>query len=493
MMRHRSLTATLALVFGGTTLTVFLLVGGFVYEALERQVTAQDDLDIVLATRHARRLAEELDTPQGFETHEERVESIVLGNQQMYMEVAGPQGQVLLRHNIGVTDGLPALGPGNVLLAPVHAVPASARITNDAITQWQDAVGTPVRGVVAFATLRDGSTATLLVARKMNDRLALFDHYRDTLKLAGIVGVLLTAGLGYLLIYLSLRPLRAISEHAHDVTVARLDARLPVDNVPVEFATLVGALNAMLARLETGFQHLSRFTADLAHDMRTPIANLRGATEVALSRPRSTDEYEQLLASNLEECERLSRMIENVLFLARAEHPQFVRHMSEFDAGGELTRLAEYFEGLADEAGIRIEVAGHGRLMADVELFRRALSNLIANAIRHTPRGGKVVLDSRDVPDGLAVSVFNEGTPVPEHDAERIFDRFYRGDPSRSTASGSTGLGLAIVRTIMDLHGGSAKALREANGMTFVLRFPARTRARSTAGSAGQSDVAHGR
>lgn len=475
MMRRRSLTATLALVFGGTTLAVFMLVGGFVYEALEQQVTAQDDLDIVLATRHARRLAEELDTLRGFEEHEERVESIVLGNQQMYMEVAGPQGQVLLRHNIGAADKPPALEPGSPLLAPVHAVPAGARITNDAITQWRDAAGVPVRGIVAFATLRDGSTATLLVARKMDDRLALFDRYRDTLKLAGVIGVLLTAGLGYLLIYLSLRPLRAISERAKDVTVARLDARLPVENVPVEFATLVAALNAMLARIESGFQHLSRFTADLAHDMRTPISNMRGAMEVALSRPRSTDEYEQLLASNLEECERLSRMIENVLFLARAEHPQFVRHMSEFDVADELTRLAEYFEGLADEAGIAIGVSGAGALTADVELFRRALSNLIANAIRHTPRAGKVALDSRKTPDGgLAVSVFNEGTPVPAHDVERIFDRFYRGDPSRNPGSGATGLGLAIVRTIMELHGGSVEAFREANGMRFVLSFPAR-------------------
>ncbi|HTH61023.1 MAG TPA: heavy metal sensor histidine kinase [Paraburkholderia sp.] len=472
-MRHRSLTATLALVFGGTTLAVFLLVGGFVYKAFERQVTAQDDLDIVLATRHARRLAQELDTLRGFAEHEERVESIVLGNQQMIMEVAGPQGEVLLRHNVLATDKLPALGPVDSAIGPVYPVPATARITNDAITQWQDAAGVPARGIVALATLRDNSTVTLLVARKMDDRLALFDRYRDTLKLAGVIGVLLTAGLGYLLIYLSLRPLRAISERAKDVTVARLDARLAVENVPVEFATLVGALNAMLARLDSGFQHLSRFTSDLAHDMRTPIANMRGATEVALARPRSTDEYEQLLASNLEECERLSRMIENVLFLARAEHPQFVRHMREFDVGAELARLAEYFEGLADEAGIAIDVSGGGLLTADVELFRRALSNLIANAIRHTPRGGKVLLASSQTPDGLTVSVFNEGTPIPEHDLERIFDRFYRGDPSRNTVSGSTGLGLAIVRTIMDLHGGLAVARREANGMSFVLRFPA--------------------
>jgi two-component system heavy metal sensor histidine kinase CusS len=207
---------------------------------------------------------------------------------------------------------------------------------------------------------------------------------------------------------------------------------------------------------------------------------MRGAAEVALARPRSADEYEALLASNLEECDRLSRMIENVLFLARAEHPQFVKHMREFDAGQELTRIAEYFEGIADDANVNLRVTGAASLTADLELFRRAVSNLLANAIRYTPQGGEIVLDAAGSGGEVRVTVSNEGQPIAHEHLERIFDRFYRLDPSRSSrppsglsqgSTGSTGLGLAIVRTIMDLHGGSVHAESDARSTRFILTF----------------------
>jgi two-component system heavy metal sensor histidine kinase CusS len=207
---------------------------------------------------------------------------------------------------------------------------------------------------------------------------------------------------------------------------------------------------------------------------------MRGAAEVALARPRSVDEYEALLASNLEECDRLSRMIENVLFLARAEHPQFVKHMREFDAARELTHIADYFEGIAEEANVRVSVSGAASLTADLELFRRAVSNLLANAIRYTPPGGEIVLDAHASADAVRITVSNQGKPIAAGDLERIFDRFYRVDPSRSAlpssglsqgSTGSTGLGLAIVRTIMELHGGSAHAESDARSTRFVLTF----------------------
>jgi two-component system heavy metal sensor histidine kinase CusS len=264
--------------------------------------------------------------------------------------------------------------------------------------------------------------------------------------------------------------------------VNRLNTRITVKSVPRELETLVATLNAMLERMDHGFRQMSRFIADLAHDMRTPLGNMRGATEVALARPRSADEYEALLASNLEECERLSRMIENVLFLARAEHPQFVKHMRVFDAVQELTRIGEYFEGVAEDADVRMRVTGSAMLTSDLELFRRAVSNLLANALRYTPRGKEIVLDAHEVEGGVRITVSNEGAePIaPEH-LERIFDRFYRVDPSRSSlpssgssqaSPGSTGLGLAIVRTIMELHGGTVHAESDARSTRFVLMFP---------------------
>jgi two-component system heavy metal sensor histidine kinase CusS len=486
-MRGRSLAATLALAFGVTTLAVFVLVGSFLYFALEKQIKAQDNLDIVLAARHARRLAQELESAQGIREHGERLMSIVLGNQAMSMEVFGPDGSRVLEHNIeealATPDAASSATSGAVSVAalpPLARVAAMARITEADIGDWRGRDGAPIRGILTDVRLRNGDTASVLVARNMSDRWLLLDRYRDKLHMAGVAGVLLAMLLGYLLIRAALRPLRDIAASASLVTVNRLNTRIAVTRVPSELAALVASLNAMLERVEQGFQRLSRFTADLAHDMRTPLGNMRGAAEVALARPRSVDEYESLLASNLEECDRLSRMIENVLFLARAEHPQFVKHMREFDAALELTHIAEYFEGLAEDANVRVRVSGAGSLTADLELFRRAVSNLLANAIRYTPPGGEIVLDANASADAVQVSVSNEGPPIATEHLERIFDRFYRVDPSRSSlpssglsqgATGSTGLGLAIVRTIMELHGGSVHAESDARSTRFVLTF----------------------
>jgi two-component system heavy metal sensor histidine kinase CusS len=518
-MRGRSLAATLAIAFGVTTLTVFVLVGSYLYLALERQIKTQDNLDIVLAARHARRLAQELDTAKDIREHSDRLTSIVLGNEAMSMEVFGPDGNQMIEHNAAGTfaaprpadeagaasgtsgtSGTSGIGATSVTsatsatggtsatsgaliiaaLPPLKRIAASARITEVDIGEWTGRNGAPIRGILTDVRLRDGEAASVLVARNMSDRWLLLDRYRDELNLAGIAGVLLAIVLSYVLIRAALRPLRDIAASASLVTVNRLHTRIEVARVPSELKALVSALNAMFERVELGFQRLSRFTADLAHDMRTPLSNMRGAAEVALARPRSADEYETLLASNLEECDRLSRMIENVLFLARAEHPQFVKHMREFGAALELTHIADYFEGVAEEAHVTVRVSGAASLTADLELFRRAVSNLLANAIRYTPRGGEIVLDAAASAGAVRITVSNPGQPIAAEHLERIFDRFYRIDPSRSTlpsaglsqaSTGSTGLGLAIVRTIMELHGGTVRAESDMHGTRFILTF----------------------
>ncbi|AME26981.1 heavy metal sensor histidine kinase [Burkholderia sp. PAMC 26561] len=465
--RSRSLTATLALVFAGTTLAVFALVGSYVYLALAHEVRTQDDLDIVLATRHTRRLVEELADTRDLRMHDERIESQVLGNEALSVEVLDAEGQVLLQHN--------RLETADRLSWPPDVIAASRQITAAAIVERSATDKTPFRRIAAMGRLADGSDVTIIVTRNMHDRWLLLDQYRDRLRYAGTAGVLIAFLMSYLLVRRALSPLRAIARSAENFTVDNLASRIKVGNVPQELQTLVVSLNTMFAGFEQGFNRLSGFTADLAHDMRTPLANLRGATEVALARPRSCEDYQAVLASNLEESDRLSRMIENVLFLARAEHPNFAKHTLEFSIGDELLRIAEYFEGIADEAGVHLQVSGGGRLCADVELFRRAVSNLLANAVRYTPRAGKITLDAKALDGMMRVSVTNQGVPLDPALIERVFDRFYRADPSRAgshSTGGSTGLGLAIVRTIMELHGGRAHAESECDATRFVLTFP---------------------
>ncbi|KVF72531.1 histidine kinase [Burkholderia sp. FL-7-2-10-S1-D7] len=487
MTLGRSLGATLALAFGATMLAVFALVGTYVYTGLDRQVRTQDDLDIVLAARHTRRLAGELGSLDAVRAHADRLTSQVLGNAALSMAVVDDRGNVLALHNVKRTEreDLPPAASGTASpappalpdaeLFPPHAtpVPAAERITVDRIATWRADGGTSVRGVVAGAMLRDGTQIRIAIARDMSDRAALLDGYRNKLKLAGGLGALCAMLLSYWLIRTALAPLREIVANTSRITVDKLDARLDAGRAPRELRALVDAQNAMLGRLQQAFGHLSQFSADLAHDLRTPLNNMRGATEVALARPRSPGEYQALLESNLEEYDRLARMIENVLFLARAEHPTFVTRQRAFDVHDELTRIAEYFEGLADEAGSTLRVEGHGRLIADVELFRRAVGNLLANALRYTPAGGVIALRVDETADTVRVVVENPGEPIDPALLPRIFDRFVRGDPARSggVPGGTAGLGLAIVRSVMELHGGTARVESDAAATRFILNF----------------------
>ncbi|WP_020657071.1 heavy metal sensor histidine kinase [Massilia niastensis] len=315
-----------------------------------------------------------------------------------------------------------------------------------------------------------------------HDDAELLHRYAGTLVIAVAVGAGLATVLGFVIVRRGLRPLHDVISKANDISAHRLKTRLSVDAVPAELREAGVALNAMLDRLEEGVQRLSGFAADLAHDMRTPINNLMVETQVALSRPRNVEEYQALLASNLEEYDRLSRMIENTLFLARADNAQVRLDREMLDAHAELQRIRDYFEILAEEAGVVLELApaepGGSQVYAEPILFQRAVSNLMSNAIAHTPEGGRVSLAvASAAPPGAesetVITISNTGAGIPSDRLERIFDRYYRGDETRFACGYSTGLGLAIVRAIMNLHAGSVAADSQPGRLTtFTLRFP---------------------
>jgi two-component system, OmpR family, heavy metal sensor histidine kinase CusS len=457
-----SLSVRLALTFSVIAVLSLSVVGVTLFSALSRQVYQQDDLGIVLATRHLRRLATELDTADDVRVHQERLVSLVLGDPALAMRIETAAGKALIDYD-----------PPQIRMIALSATPATERIVTEQIQRWAAAGAIPVRGVASKATLHDGSSVKISVARSMGDRAQLLDYYRNviwaTVGSAGLIAVALC----YFLVRRALAPLRVIVRSAHAITAEHLDSHIDVSGAPPELYDLAQSLNAMLQRLKQGFDRLWQFTADLAHDLRTPIGNMRGASEVALTRSRSTADYQALLVSNIEECDRVSRMIENVLFLARAESPQFALRRAVFDAGHELARIAEYFEGVSAEAGVDVRVAGQARLYADSELFRRAVSNLLANALRYTPRGKAVSMTAAESDQGVSIRVENPGEGIAPQDLAKVFDRFYRGDKARSNSGGSTGLGLAIVKTIVEIHGGTARASSEAGGITiFELRFP---------------------
>ena len=268
-----------------------------------------------------------------------------------------------------------------------------------------------------------------------------------------------------------LRPLSAMTRSLMRVGPKRLHERVPPADWPRELQPVAIAFDDMLDRLEDSFTRLSQFSADLAHELRTPLANIRGEAEVALTRPRSPDEYEAVIESSVAECARLSGIIDNLLFLARAEAAESKVQRSLFGGRSAIERIAAYNEAIAEERQLTITCQGEAEVYADPILFGRAVSNLVDNAVRFTPDGGQIAVALTSNAQGAEVVVRDTGCGIPTAHISRIFDRFYRVDPSRSTEG--TGLGLSLVKSIADLHGGSISVQSEVGrGTAVTLRFP---------------------
>jgi two-component system heavy metal sensor histidine kinase CusS len=295
------------------------------------------------------------------------------------------------------------------------------------------------------------------------------------------VGVLLCGVLASAVIAISvtkrgLRPLVEITQSLRRTGPTHLNERVAPVGWPRELQPLAIAFDEMLDRLEDSFTRLSQFSADLAHELRTPVANLRGEAEVALTRPRSPEEYREVIESSVAECERLSGIIDSLLFLARAESAREPVELTTFDARAAVEKIATYYETVAEEQHVTLRCEGAGTVRADALLFSRAVSNLLDNALRYTPRGGEISITVAQLNDTTSIVVRDSGSGISSEHLPRVFDRFYRVDSSRS--SRGTGLGLALVKSIMDLHGGDAEARsRPGNGTAVTLTFPTLTNA----------------
>ena len=228
----------------------------------------------------------------------------------------------------------------------------------------------------------------------------------------------------------------------------------------------------MLERLDDSFTRLSQFSADLAHELRTPIANMLGEAQVALTRDRTAADYRETVESTVAECERLSRIVDNLLFVARVDAAREPITRKQFDARSEVEKIAEFYQTVADDHHVTITCSGNGQIYADPDLFERAVGNLLDNALRFTPEKGSIQIALCQHEADFEVAISDTGCGITAEHLPRVFDRFYRAEPSRS--SDGAGLGLALVKSIVDLHGGTATIQSEpARGTTVTLIFPA--------------------
>lgn len=459
----RSLTVRLALLFALATLLTFTLVGSYLYYSLARQLESHDDQELLGKVTLMLHLVGKAGSVQAMRDDPHLFMDAALGHDDLLLILRSADGEPLL-------DTQPAAGSLPALpLSAIGEAPDQQSRKN-----LRTSAGMPVRATALWGKIdRSGELVQIIVAHNVSDSLAMLDSYRSQIVGAAVCGALLSALLGYVLVRRGLRPARLIARQAHSITAQRLDRGLDVASAPYELQQLVVAFNSMLDRLHDSFQRLSQFSADLAHDLRTPINNLMVQTQVALAQPRNTEEYQGLLVSNVEEYERLARMLDNMLFLARADNAHVAVAREQLDCRQELQRIADYFEGVAEDSGVRLSIAASGNMLADPMLLRRAIGNLVANAIRYTAPGQVVRMEASQQPYNTCITISNPGPQIAEAAIPRLFDRFYRADPARSDSASSAGLGLAIVQSIMKLHSGQVELSRSADHMTvFTLNFP---------------------
>ncbi|MGB3433256.1 heavy metal sensor histidine kinase [Achromobacter sp.] len=300
--------------------------------------------------------------------------------------------------------------------------------------------------------------AELTVAVNLRPGTQFLYAFATALVLICVVWVGATLVLSAWAVRRSLSPIRRLSQQAARIQPDNLAVRLPEQGIDRELREFTHTFNGMLGRVQTAYQQMEGFNADVAHELRTPLATLISGAEVILSSPRSEQELREVLESNLEELESLKALVNDMLFLARADGGEPAGDLQEVDVRREVAGVAEYYEAALDEAGVSLAAHGGAVLMANPRLLRRAIANLLSNAIRATPRGRGIDLYCIARQDEIEIRVRNPGAPIGAQALPRIFDRFYRGDDARSRRTDGHGLGLAIVRAIARMHGGNAFA-----------------------------------
>ncbi|ACV37834.1 MAG TPA: heavy metal sensor histidine kinase [Accumulibacter sp.] len=451
---RKSIIFRLTLLFASASTAVLLVLGLLIGNSVEHHFEVQD-MEVLTGklelTRHA---LEKVHSQSDLDALPQQLDDSLVGHHGLAVIVVAPSGQTLF-----VTSG--AEFP-QVLLA------RSPDMTNSGPIIWKSTDHIPLRGISAMVKtgIEGAKPAVVAVATDISKHEHFMSWFRFTLWSVVILAALMTGFLGWVAVRRGLAPLHAIKLEAAAITADRLHSRLATESIPIELVDLAETLNQMLARLEDSFRRLSDFSSDIAHELRTPVSNLLTQTQVMLLRVRTIDEYQDVLASNAEELERMAKMIADMLFLAKADNNLVVPNLEAVDLRAEAEGLASFYEAVAEENSVALTVDGSATVTGDRLMLRRAIGNLLSNAFGHTPRGGYVRIQIGKNEDRMAtIQVENSGETIsPEH-LPRLFDRFYRADPSRKRLADGVGLGLALTRSIIQAHGGSV-SVRSADGVT---------------------------
>ena len=458
MKRSLSLTARLAFLFASMACGLLVLMAIFI----DRSVSAHfDELDLYdLSTKRVQleTLMSQITSDDELERLPSRIHDAFVGRDTvaLLINVTQPSWQYALNAD------------------RFSHIQDSLQNSQDSFLKWETAEGVRFIGQATRLKIEafSSSDMNLLIGLDISHHVHFLNELRLYLGI-GILGATGLAGLlGWLVAYKGLAPIRRVASTARRLSAKRLEERLSSDDAPTEMQELVEAFNGMLERLEASFRRLNEFSDDIAHELRSPVSNLMTETQVALSRARSDEEYREVLHSNLEEFDRLARMIADMLFLAKTENGLLPTPLQTVRLEHEVSALFEFYEALAEEKQLPLILEGQGTVIGEPLMLRRALSNLLSNAIRHTPAGGEIFIKIHPQDSGVRLTISNPGEPIPSDQVSRIFERFYRVDPSRSRQGDGSGLGLSITRSIVEAHGGQISVESSQLMTTFTVNFP---------------------
>lgn len=460
MIRPISLTLRLTLLFSAVATIGFLAFGWIIGNSIEKHFSEEDIKELKVIARGVEQSLATLRSHDNIDRIEQRFDDLLVGHHGALLHIIDSDGRQLYA----------SAGPDFTVIP----LPAPNDLAQGVLLPWNDAkhhFRVLVHRMAETSPTGKGPY-TVFVAVATDSHGHFLTEFRVTLWLM-VLGAIVVMGLmGWLAVRHGHRPLHRMVEQVGRISASELDTRLDPDSVPIEITELANSFNDLLQRLEESFKRLSHFSADIAHELRTPVTNLMTQTQVAISQARSTEEYREILYSNMEEYERMAQMIGDMLFLAKADNGLTIPGNETVDLADEIRNLFDYYEAWAEERNVSMALQGEGQVVGDKLMLRRALSNLLSNAIRHTPQNNTVTVQLSTQNDNALIAIQNPGAPITAEHLSKVFDRFFRVDPSRQRSSEGAGLGLAIAKSIVEAHGGEITATSDDTRTQFLISLP---------------------
>jgi two-component system heavy metal sensor histidine kinase CusS len=448
-----SITARLVVMFAAATCVTFVLIGAALYVVLERELIRHQDEELSTNLQNLEYSIQRAGTLERWARVQAKMDTLTPLDGRVRFWVLSDDARFQYGKGLAAMENMFRNDDGTGTIALPNVASPLRTMSRD------------------IEPLQDRPAVRLIVGSDSGSVRRTLHAFLSALAALSLTTMLAVMLVGYWIARVGLRPLQRLSFEARALRPKSQPQRLQASRLPVELADFAVAFNGAIGRLEDAYRQLEAFNADVAHELRTPLANLIGGTQVALARPRTVVELEEILQSNLEELEELRLIINDMLFLARADQGEVATGLVRTRVAQEVRKTIDFYEVLLDDLSASVEIAGDIDAEAPIEtaLFRRALSNLLQNAIEHSAPGARISIEIRRGASDVWVGVTNSGEPIADNHVQRLFDRFYRVDAARNVPGRphGHGLGLAIVKAVATMHSGNVTA-SSADGLTTI-------------------------